>query len=121
MRTIAAGARILALVCAAASISASHAPAAAAPGARVGDATSKGMILPPGAPTVLICGKPAARVGDMVTSLTQVGPAQVRTNVAIVSGSPTVLISGKPAARIGDVTANGDQIVVGCPTVVIGP
>jgi len=41
--------------------------------------------------------------------------------VPIVVGSPTVLIGGKPAARSGDVTASGDRIVVGCPTVVIGP
>jgi uncharacterized Zn-binding protein involved in type VI secretion len=124
MRAIAAGARMLALVCAAASISASHTPADAAPGARVGDATSKGTILPPGAPTVLICGVPAARVGDMAMSQTMVvvGAQRrlVRTNVAIVSGSPTVLIAGEPAARIGDVTSNGDKIIAGCPTVLVG-
>jgi uncharacterized Zn-binding protein involved in type VI secretion len=89
----------------------------AAPAARITDATTRGAIRAPGAPTVLICGMPAARAGDMATS--RIGSTQIPTNVAIVTGSPTVLIGGLPAARIGDVTANGDRIVVGCPTVVI--
>lgn len=93
----------------------------AAPAARIGDPTTRGQILAPGAPTVLICGKPAARVGDAATSLTQAGPTMVPTTVAIVTGSATVLIAGKPAARVGDTASNGDRVLVGCPTVVIGP
>lgn len=30
------------------------------------------------------------------------------------------MICGKPAARMGDTTAHGGQIVLGCPTVIIG-
>jgi uncharacterized Zn-binding protein involved in type VI secretion len=71
-----------------------------------------GPILPPGTPTVLIGGMPAAGVGDMCTC---VGPPDV-----IVMGSSTVLIGGKPAARLGDSTAHGGVIIVGCPTVIIG-
>jgi uncharacterized Zn-binding protein involved in type VI secretion len=71
-----------------------------------------GPVLPAGAPTVLIGGLPAARVGDMATC---VGPPDV-----IVKGSATVLIGGMPAARMGDSTAHGGVIVVGCPTVLIG-
>jgi uncharacterized Zn-binding protein involved in type VI secretion len=71
-----------------------------------------GPILPPGAPTVLIGGLPAARVGDMVTC---VGPPDV-----IALGSFTVLIGGMPAARLGDMTAHGGAIVLGCFTVLIG-
>jgi uncharacterized Zn-binding protein involved in type VI secretion len=71
-----------------------------------------GPILAPGAPTVLIGGLPAARVGDMVTC---VGPPDV-----IALGSFTVLIGGMPAARMGDMTAHGGAIVLGCPTVLIG-
>ena len=70
-----------------------------------------GPILPPGAPTVLIGGLPAARVGDMVTC---VGPPDV-----IALGSFTVLISGQPAARMGDLTAHGGTIVLGFPAVLI--
>lgn len=29
-------------------------------------------------------------------------------------------INGKPAARMGDSTSHGGQIVMGCPTVIIG-
>ena len=70
-----------------------------------------GPILPPGCPTVLIGGLPAARVGDMCVC---VGPPDV-----IALGSFTVLIGGQPAARMGDMTAHGGSIVLGCPTVLI--
>lgn len=73
-----------------------------------------GPILPPGCPTVLIGGIPAARVSDMATC---VGPP----DVIAPPGSPTVLIGGMPAARMGDMTVHGGVIVVGFPTVLIGP
>lgn len=93
----------------------------ATPAARITGATTQGQILPPGAPTVLICGLPAARVGDSATSFVLNGPVSVPTTVTIATGSPTVLIAGKSAARVGDTTTNGDKIIAGCPTVVIGP
>ena len=71
-----------------------------------------GPILPPGAPTVLIGGMPAARMGDMCVCT---GPPD-----SIILGSATVLIGGMPAARMGDMTAHGGSIVIGCPTVLIG-
>jgi uncharacterized Zn-binding protein involved in type VI secretion len=93
------------------------------PAARVGDMHAcpqvtvlvphvGGPILPPGCPTVLIGGMPAARVGDMAVC---VGPPDV-----IALGSFTVLIGGQPAARLGDLTAHGGVIVMGLPTVMIG-
>lgn len=71
-----------------------------------------GPVMPPGCPTVLIAGMPAARVGDMLTCA---GPPD-----SIASGSGTVQIGGMPAARQGDSTAHGGVIVAGCPTVIIG-
>lgn len=71
-----------------------------------------GPILPPGAPTVLIGGQPAAKVGDMAQCA---GPPD-----SIIMGSTTVLIEGMPAARVGDTTAHGGTIVLGNPTVLIG-
>jgi uncharacterized Zn-binding protein involved in type VI secretion len=71
-----------------------------------------GPILPPGCPTVLIGGQPAARVGDLVAC---VGPPDV-----IALGSFTVLIGGQPAARMGDLTVHGGVILAGLPTVMIG-
>ncbi len=71
-----------------------------------------GPIVGPGAPTVLIGGLPAAKVGDMLIC---VGPPDV-----IVKGSATVSIEGAPAARMGDATAHGGTIMLGCPTVSIG-
>ena len=66
-------------------------------------------IIPPGAPTVLIGGLPAARLGDSCGV------------DAIVKGSATVLIGGMPAARIADMTASGGAIMPpGALTVLIG-
>ena len=71
-----------------------------------------GPILPPGVPTVLIGGMPAATVGSMCVCA---GPPDV-----IVLGSSTVMIGGMPAARMGDLTGHGGSILLGCPTVNIG-
>ena len=71
-----------------------------------------GPVLPPGSPTVLIEGLPAARVGDMATCS---GPPDT-----IIMGSGTVLIGGMPAARVGDLTAHGGSIIMGSATVIIG-
>ena len=71
-----------------------------------------GPVIGPGAPTVLIGGLPAARVGDMLVC---VGPPDT-----IVVGAPTVLIEGMPAAFLGSGTAHGGTVVSGVPTVIIG-
>lgn len=71
-----------------------------------------GPILPPGVPTVLIGGMPAATMGNMCVCT---GPPDT-----IVLGSAGVFIGGKPAARMGDTCSHGGTIVVGCPTVLIG-
>ena len=71
-----------------------------------------GPVMPPGAPTVMIGGQPAATVGDMCTCT---GPPDT-----IAMGSATVMIGGKPAARMGDSTAHGGVIIIGSPTVNIG-
>jgi len=71
-----------------------------------------GPIMPPGEPTVLINGMPAAVAGGMCTCA---GPPD-----SMVVGSTTVLIGGKPAIRMGDTTAHGGQIIVGSPTVMVG-
>ena len=70
-----------------------------------------GPILPPGKPTVLIGGLPAATVGSMCTC---VGPPDT-----IAMGSMKVMIGGQPAARMGDMTAHGGVIVAGYPMVMI--
>lgn len=72
-----------------------------------------GPVLPPGAPTVLICGLPAVGMGDMLTCA---GPPDVIVGMC----SATVLIGGKPAAAMGSLTAHGGNILMGAPTVLIG-
>lgn len=98
-----------------------------APAARMGDTTAHGGAIVLGAPTVLIGGKPAARVGDMHTCPMQtpgVPPIPHVGGPILPPGGVTVLIAGTPAARMGDMcTCVGppDSIVMGCPTVLIGP
>lgn len=66
-------------------------------------------IIPPGAPTVLIAGLPAARMGDSCGA------------DVIIKGSATVLIGGMPAARVADLTAAGGAVLPpGALTVLIG-
>jgi len=66
-------------------------------------------IIPPGSPTVLIGGMPAARLGDSCGT------------DAVMLGSMTVLIGGMPAARVGDPSAGGGSVIgPGSPTVMIG-
>lgn len=66
-------------------------------------------ILPPGAPTVLIGGLPAARLGDSCGV------------DAIVKGSATVMIGGMPAARVSDLTGGGGAVMPpGALNVLIG-
>jgi uncharacterized Zn-binding protein involved in type VI secretion len=66
-------------------------------------------IIPPGAPTVMIGGLPAARMGDSCGA------------DAIVMGSATVMIGGMPAARLADPSAGGGVVIgPGAPTVMIG-
>ena len=72
-----------------------------------------GPILPPGHPTVLNGGLPAATATSMCTC---VGPPDV-----IVMGSPTTLVGGLPAARVMSQTAHGGMVVLGMPTVLVGP
>lgn len=62
--------------------------------------------------TVVVCGRPAARIGDKAVCA---GPPD-----AIATGSATVLINGKPVARVGDTTAHGGTVTTGCGTVLIG-
>ena len=70
-----------------------------------------GPLLPPGVPTVLIGGMPAAVISGMAVC---VGPPDV-----VAMGAATCLIGGMMAARLGDMTAHGGLIVMGCPTVMI--
>ncbi len=95
------------------------------PAARMGDQTSHGGAIVVGAPTVMIGGAMAARVGDMHTCPMQTPgtPPIPHVGGPITLGSMTVMIEGKPAARVGDMctcTGPPDSIAVGCPTVLIG-
>lgn len=74
------------------------------PAARIGDMTSHGSPLGPGPgfPTVVIGGQPAWRAGtDMHVCPLSDGP-KPHAGGTIAVGSVTVMIGGAPAARQGD-------------------
>ena len=75
------------------------------PAARVGDLTSHGTPLGPGpgAPNVLIAGQPAWRAGSDLHACPLVNGLQPHVGGTVAVGSPTVLIGGLPAARQMDV------------------
>lgn len=93
------------------------------PAARVGDMHTcpmfdgksphvGGPVMPPGIPTVLVGGMPAATLGNMCTCT---GPLDV-----ISMGSTNVLINGRFTSRQFDQTAHGGIIAIGNPTVLVG-
>lgn len=71
-----------------------------------------GSILPPGCPHALIESTPVACMGDFAVCI---GPPDV-----VIKGSSSILAGGRPAAHMSDQTAHGGQIVMGCPTVIVG-
>lgn len=71
-----------------------------------------GPIVGPGAPNVLINGKPASVMGD---SCICYGPPDV-----VAQGEPNVLINGTPVVVAGCMTAHGGMIPMGDPTVLVG-
>ena len=90
------------------------------PAARVGDLTGHpGVISPPGVPTVLIGGMPAATVGTPHACSFPPPPPHPPSAI-LPPGSMTVFIGGRNAARVGDLAACGSPIVAGCMTVLIG-
>jgi uncharacterized Zn-binding protein involved in type VI secretion len=88
------------------------------PAARMGDQTAHGGVIVVGFPTVLIGGKPAARIGDMHTCpmATPGTPPIPHVGGPITMGSTTVLIGNMPAARVGDMAT-----CVGPPDTIIPP
>ena len=72
-----------------------------------------GPVITPGTPTVLKGGVPVATVTSMCVC---VGPPD-----SIVMGSPTTLIGGMPSGRVMSPTAHGGMVMVGIPTVLVGP
>lgn len=70
-------------------------------------------IIPPCEFTVIVCKKPAARMGDMCASVTPPAPHP------IAKGSMTVMIGKRPAARMGiDLCAGGGVILPPCAITV---
>ena len=91
------------------------------PAARITDPTDHGgVVVPPGVPTVLVGGLPAAVLGENTTCPAQWSPGVPHGSSVITGGRGTVLIGGRPAARVGDRTGCGATLVQGCPTVLIG-
>jgi uncharacterized Zn-binding protein involved in type VI secretion len=94
------------------------------PAVRVGDTSGHGgVVIGPGAPTVLIGGMPAAVLGDMHTCPLTTGPVPHVGGPILPPGIPTVLICGRPAVAVGaQATCVGppDMLPMGCPTVMVG-
>lgn len=95
------------------------------PAARVGDMTGHGTPLGPGpgAPNVLISGKPAWRAGSDTHNCPLSDGPKPHVGGVVAKGSTTVLIGGLPAARVGDQIVEAgapNPITLGDPTVLIG-
>lgn len=82
------------------------------PAARIGDLTSHGTPLGPGpgCPTVVIAGQPAWRAGSDTHVCPLVDGVKPHAGGVVAVGSVTVMIGGFPAARQGDLV-----VEVGAP------
>ena len=90
------------------------------PAARITDPTAHpGTITPPGMPTVMVGGLPAAVASGMHTCMLP-PPAGPHSPTPFPTGSATVQFGGLPALRVGDMSGCGSPIVAGLPTVEIG-
>jgi uncharacterized Zn-binding protein involved in type VI secretion len=95
--------------------------------ARVSDITSHGSPLAPGpgSPNVLIGGLPAWRTLVDFHACPIVKGLVPDVGGVVMIGSPTVWINFQMACRVMDqvieVPGGPNPIVVGCPTVIIGP
>ncbi len=103
------------------------APGAGPMAARVGDLTSHGTPLAPGigSVNVLIGGMPAWRTMADMHLCPVVKGVVPDVGGPVLMGSPTVFINFMMACRVGDlvveVPGGPNAIVMGCPTVLIGP
>jgi uncharacterized Zn-binding protein involved in type VI secretion len=93
--------------------------------ARVGDMTSHGTPLAPGpgSTNVMIGGMPAWRATSDFHTCPLVTGVVPHVGGIVAVGSLTVLINNLPAARQGDIITEAgppNNIVIGCPTVMIG-
>jgi uncharacterized Zn-binding protein involved in type VI secretion len=101
------------------------------PAARVTDPTTHGAPLSPGpgSPNTLIGNLPAWRtiIDQHACPAASISGADGVGNV--IMGSPTVLINNQMACRVMDIVVEkpglamgpANPIVMGCPTVIIGP
>jgi uncharacterized Zn-binding protein involved in type VI secretion len=99
--------------------------------ARVGDPTTHGapLSLGPGSSNVLIGGMPAWRALIDQHACPAVSISGADGVGSVVMGSPTVLINGQMACRQLDIVVEkpglamgpANPILMGCPTVLIGP
>lgn len=95
------------------------------PAARVGDMTGHGTPLGPGpgAPNVLIGGRPAWRATSDAHVCPLVDGVKPHAGGVVAKGSTSVLIGGLPAARMGDQVVEAgapNPIAAGEPSVLIG-
>lgn len=99
--------------------------------ARVADPTTHGAPLSPGPGSlnVLIGGMPAWRAMIDQHACPAVSISGADGVGSVMMGSPTVLINGQMACRMGDIVVEKpglamgpmNPIMMGCPTVLIGP
>ncbi len=92
------------------------------PATRIGDTTLHGGVVTTGFPTVLIGGRPAARITDMHTCPLFTGPVP-HVGGPIILGAFTVLTGSMPQSRVSDMAicvGPPDSILVGQPNVLVG-
>ena len=82
----------------------------------VGKSVAGGVIIGPGAPTVLVNGSPVSTLGDAVTPHGD----PPHSSATIIKSSTTVFAQGKGIVRVGDKASCGHSVASGSPNVFVG-
>ena len=82
----------------------------------IGKSVAGGVIIGPGAPTVLVNGSAVSTLGDTVTPHGD----PPHSSATIISSSKTVLAQGIGIVRVGDKASCGHSVGRGSPNVFVG-
>ena len=83
---------------------------------KVGESIAGGLVLGPGAPTVLTEASTTSTIGDEIMSH---GIGE-HSSAEMVEASETVFAEGKPVCRVGDAASCGHVVDNGAITVFVG-
>ena len=88
---------------------------------KVGNFNTGGGVNFSGNPTVLLNGRPAARIGDFYTGHPGFDPLHPHPPNPIITGAPSILIGGRPLGYLGVFEALRHVAIPHESDIIVGP